>query len=855
MVDGSAGPTDPCTAARRGPRDRPVAGPPTPTRGRRARAGEPQRASRHARTTCASQAPPAPPAARQRRAPAPHRGSPARSPAREKDLRFPPPSGTAAPRQRRAGEAQRAPGTRGRPALPQRHGSAAPAPRRGSPARSPGARTTCASPAARQQPPSTPPRPSARAAAAPATAHRRGSPVLSDPAPTVRLVLASPSRSPRPAALPRVPVQSTLDDLGTPLRATTFVVVDLETTGGSPAQLRRSPRSARSRSAAARCSASSRRWSTRSRAIPAFIAVLTGITDAMVAGAPAPGHRAAGLPGVRPRRGAGRAQRALRPRASSRPGARSSAWTGRRRASVDTARLARRVLTRDEAPNCKLSTLARLFRADVDALPPGAGRRPGHRRRAARAARAARRARRAQPGGADDLLRPGQRGRSGASGTSPTRCRQRARASTSSATPRAGRSTSARARTCAAGCAPTSPPPRPAPAWPRWWPAPSGSTRSCARPPLEAEVRELRLIAEHRPRYNRRSQVPRAGVVGQAHRRGLPAAVAGAPGARRRRRLPRPVRQQPHRRAGGGRGARGAPAAPVHPAAQRRARPAAPACCSRWAAAARRASGREPVEDYAAARRRRSAPAVADDPAAVVEALRPAHRARSPPTSASRTPPPSATGSPPSSGPRPGCSGCSALTRVAAAGRGPAHRRPRLGARRRAPRPPGRRRACCPRGRAPGPFVDALVATAETVLPGPGPLPAATAEEVECVLRWLEQPGTRLVRLEGTWASPAPGRRRAPPVAAGGRGRPAAAARPFADRRGLRPEARPAAGRRAVTPFRARTAGERASERGSAPQRRAQRPQRATRGSRCSKCPPGTVTSVLSSPAARAAST
>ena len=33
--------------------------------------------------------------------------------------------------------------------------------------------------------------------------------------------------------------------------------------------------------------------------------------------------------------------------------------------SLDTARLARRVLSRDEAPDCKLSSLARLFRAEV----------------------------------------------------------------------------------------------------------------------------------------------------------------------------------------------------------------------------------------------------------------------------------------------------------------------------------------------------------------------------------------------------------------------------------------------------------------------------------------------------------
>jgi DNA polymerase-3 subunit epsilon len=96
-----------------------------------------------------------------------------------------------------------------------------------------------------------------------------------------------------------------------------------------------------------------------------------------------------------------------------------------------------------------------------------------------------------------------------------------------------------------------------------------------------------------------------------------------------------------------------------------------------------------------------------------------------------------------------------------------------------------------PRGAHPSPYVDALVASAETVLPGVGPLPAATAEETHCVLRWLEAGDTRLVRIDGTWASPAFGagaHRGWLDLADEGR----AAARPFEDRRGLRPIARPA---------------------------------------------------------------
>ena len=40
---------------------------------------------------------------------------------------------------------------------------------------------------------------------------------------------------------------------------------------------------------------------------------------------------------------------------------------------------------------------------------------------------------------------------------------------------------------------------------------------------------------------------------------------------------------------------------------------------------------------------------------------------------------------------------------------------------------------------------------------GPGPTPAASAEESEQILRWLEQPGVRLVHVEGEWACPVRG--------------------------------------------------------------------------------------------------
>jgi DNA polymerase-3 subunit epsilon len=51
-------------------------------------------------------------------------------------------------------------------------------------------------------------------------------------------------------------------------------------------------------------------------------------------------------------------------------------------------------------------------------------------------------------------------------------------------------------------------------------------------------------------------------------------------------------------------------------------------------------------------------------------------------------------------------------------------------------------------------FVAGLRESAESVRTGPGPVPAATAEETERVLRWLESPGVRLVEVDGEWSCP-----------------------------------------------------------------------------------------------------
>ncbi|MFC5993407.1 DEDD exonuclease domain-containing protein [Pseudonocardia hispaniensis] len=61
------------------------------------------------------------------------------------------------------------------------------------------------------------------------------------------------------------------------------------------------------------------------------------------------------------------------------------------------------------------------------------------------------------------------------------------------------------------------------------------------------------------------------------------------------------------------------------------------------------------------------------------------------------------------------------------------------------------------RGTPPMPVVDALRQGAQVIIPGSGPLRGAPAEEVRLVYRWLTTGGTRLVHTEPNWAEPARG--------------------------------------------------------------------------------------------------
>lgn len=62
------------------------------------------------------------------------------------------------------------------------------------------------------------------------------------------------------------------------------------------------------------------------------------------------------------------------------------------------------------------------------------------------------------------------------------------------------------------------------------------------------------------------------------------------------------------------------------------------------------------------------------------------------------------------------------------------------------------------RGVPPMPVIDALAAGAQTILPSPAPLGGALIEETALISRWLAEPGVRIVRVTGFgdagWASP-----------------------------------------------------------------------------------------------------
>ncbi|WP_420113919.1 DEDD exonuclease domain-containing protein [Pseudactinotalea sp.] len=164
------------------------------------------------------------------------------------------------------------------------------------------------------------------------------------------------------------PVQLALDEIGVPLHEVTFVVVDLETTGGSPTKSEITEIGA----VKVRGGEVLGEFGTLVNPgvpIPPTITVLTGITTAMVLEAPPieqvlPAFLEFAQGAVLVAHNAGFDVGFLKANTARM----DLTWPSP--AVVDTVRLARRVVTRDEAPNHKLASLARVF---------GAATTPNHR--------------------------------------------------------------------------------------------------------------------------------------------------------------------------------------------------------------------------------------------------------------------------------------------------------------------------------------------------------------------------------------------------------------------------------------------------------------------------------------------
>jgi DNA polymerase-3 subunit epsilon len=158
--------------------------------------------------------------------------------------------------------------------------------------------------------------------------------------------------------------QATIDDLGTPLAEVTFVVVDLETTGGSPKDCAITEIGA-VKVRGGQVLGEFQTLVDPGHEIPPYISVLTGITSMMVAAAPRidtvlPAFLEFARGTVLVAHNAPFDLGFLRAACESS----GTAWPAF--ASVDTAVLARRLLSRDEVPNCKLGTLAPFFRTSTE---------------------------------------------------------------------------------------------------------------------------------------------------------------------------------------------------------------------------------------------------------------------------------------------------------------------------------------------------------------------------------------------------------------------------------------------------------------------------------------------------------
>lgn len=549
---------------------------------------------------------------------------------------------------------------------------------------------------------------------------------------------------------PPVGTQISFDELGTPLREVTFCVVDLETTGGSPDSAGITEIGA-VKVRGGEVLGEFQTLVNPGAAIPPFIAVLTGITDAMVAGAPSVNQVVPAF--LEFARGCVLvAHNAPFDIGFLRAAATGAGYRWPSFDVIDTARLARRVLTRDDAPNCKLVTLAAYFRstttpthraladarATVDVLhgllerlgPLGVQTLEELSTFSSRVSPAQRRKRHLAdklPHAPGIYLFTDGRGRVLYIGKSKDlRARVRSYFTASETRSRIGEMVNLASDVTGIECA----------------------------TPLEAEVRELRLIATHKPRYNRRSRFPeraswlkvtiepfpRLSLVRDVKADG--ATYLGPFGSRR-------VAEQAvaalHE------------AFPIRQCTQRLSRfPRGGSACvlAEMGRCAAPCVGAVDVASYAThvdAMRR----AITTDPSPVVDAVTRRIRALAEQQRYEEA--------------------IVHRDRMAAFLRSAA-RTQRLAALARCPEVVAARRTpdggweahvirygrlagagVVPPGTPARAAIEVISASAETVEPPPPPRPAASAEETERILAWLEQPGIRLVELSGEWSCPVSG--------------------------------------------------------------------------------------------------
>ncbi|MFM1909821.1 MAG: hypothetical protein RLZZ545_519 [Actinomycetota bacterium] len=159
--------------------------------------------------------------------------------------------------------------------------------------------------------------------------------------------------------------QSSLQEFGRPLQETTFVVLDLETTGGAPHLGAAITEIGAVKSRGGAVLGEYKSFVNPGHSVPHYITELTGITDEMIFESPAISEV---LPDFIEFLGAPEetvliAQNAPFDLSFLLHAARSNGIMWPTYPVLDTAIIARRVLSREEVPNCQLSTLAEFFGA------------------------------------------------------------------------------------------------------------------------------------------------------------------------------------------------------------------------------------------------------------------------------------------------------------------------------------------------------------------------------------------------------------------------------------------------------------------------------------------------------------